>query len=213
MIKYCIWDVGQTIYPFSLDPLYQWGLQHTQDKAKYQKNHGVKSYNYNHYMSGEITNEQFAQELCKHCDIDYSPSMLIEINKELHRGVGKPFPQTLAAMHFLDNCHIKNGLLSNALPLLEDTAIPEIDKSCSFPSYAIGLLKPNKKAFQTVKENLNCHYFEMIFIDDKSSNVQAAQELGIHAIKYTPDSILTDIKQIVTCEQRKIITISKTKAI
>lgn len=204
MIKYCIWDVGQTIYPYSLDPLYQWGLQHTCNQKKYQSVYGVKSYNYNRYMSGKITNEQFAQELCTHCGIDYDQTKLIEINKRLHFGVGHPFLQTIETMHFLAHNNIKNGLLSNALPLLEDTSIAEIDKACSFPSYKTGLLKPDKKAFQNVKENLACSYAEMIFIDDKIHNVQAAQELGIQALKYNSATILKDVKQIVTGECKKL---------
>lgn len=198
MIKYCIWDVGQTIYPFSLDALYEWGLKNTGDEEDYKRKHGVKSFDYNPYMRGELTNEEFAKQLCSYISVKYSKKSLIEINKYLHRGVGKPFAETMQSIDFLKKQGIKSGILSNALPFLGDTGLKTIDRGLVFPSYAIGALKPHAEAFQAVRDALGCEYGEMMFIDDKIKNVEAAKQLGICGIVYRKDSIFEDIKQAIS---------------
>ena len=43
-IKYCIWDVGNVIYQYSLEPLHQWCKTHTQDQTLFEANKGKFNY-------------------------------------------------------------------------------------------------------------------------------------------------------------------------
>ena len=199
MIKYCIWDVGQTMYPYSLDPLDKWAREHTSNIGQYEEQGGVKTFNYKNYMRGYETYNSFVWRLCRQFNISQNSKTKIEINKELHRGAGNFFPQTLEAMKIVEKNGGENGLLSNALPVLCDT-VGFIKQGLSFPSYLIGFLKPEKDAYEVVKYALKCDYPEIVFVDDKPQNVEAAKELGIYGIVYNKDTIIQDISNIMERE-------------
>jgi epoxide hydrolase-like predicted phosphatase len=83
----------------------------------------------------------------------------------------------------------KTGLLTNfseALrPMLNkqwkiESAFDEIVISCE-----IGLVKPDPKIYTYMLDCLNCSAEEAIFIDDREMNVTGAEEVGLHAIRFT----------------------------
>lgn len=195
-IKYCIWDVGKTIYDYSLKPLDEWFLQKVPSPQEYSARKGIKSYDYNPYMKGEQSFEEFCADICQSYGLKPSVQNTIMINKKLHEGVGQYYPQSFEAMKLLKAQGVENCILSNALPILADTSRTQdlIKPEHMFPSYKIGLLKPNPKAFEWVKNSLGCTYSEMMFIDDKSKNVDAAKALGIAGIVYKPETVLENIK-------------------
>ena len=57
-----------------------------------------------------------------------------------------------------------------------------------FLSYRIGWEKPDEKIFKYVTEQLPYSKEEILFIDDKISNVNAVKEFGIKAIHFTDTS-------------------------
>ena len=54
-----------------------------------------------------------------------------------------------------------------------------------FMSYKIGFSKPDSRIYKYVIDKLPFKPEDMIFIDDKKSNVEAALDSGIHAIHFT----------------------------
>lgn len=65
-----------------------------------------------------------------------------------------------------------------------------------FCSFDLGLLKPDVQIYQTVLESLGSEGREVIFVDDKPKNTAAAATLGIHAITYNPNTIVSEIRRI-----------------
>ncbi len=59
------------------------------------------------------------------------------------------------------------------------------DFQYQFMSYQIGFSKPNSRIYEHVLNSLPYDPQEMIFIDDKPSNVDSAQKSGINAIHFT----------------------------
>ncbi len=51
-----------------------------------------------------------------------------------------------------------------------------------FVSCDIGLRKPDPKIYQHVLHQLGCHPSDLIFVDDRRTNCQAAESLGIRSI-------------------------------
>ncbi len=196
-IKYCIWDVGQVIYPFSLDYLEEWVYSKTTNKNTVTKKGGVKSFNYKPYMLGTIDDKIFCRNICDEYEIPFEQKYLIEIKEALHNGVGKFFTETLKTMEYLSEQGIKNCILSNALPMLADTASELVKTEYSFCSFNLKLLKPTPEIYEKVRQNLNCYFEEMIFIDDKEQNVQSAQKLGIRGLVFNKKTVLEDCKKII----------------
>ncbi len=203
-IKYCVWDVGQVIYPYTLVYLNKWAFSKTTDKEGFQNKGGIKSFNYNPYMSGAINNEEFCKELCQQYHIPFDEKTELEIKEALHQGVGEFFEETKETMTFLAGQGIRNCILSNALPMLEDTAPDLIENEYRFASFNLKLLKPDPDIYKEVRRRLGCRFDEMIFVDDKPKNVNAAAELGIHGIVFNKDTIKNDCENILRKTNCKI---------
>ena len=196
-IKYCIFDVGQVCYSFSLIPLNNFCRNLCTKKELFDKIGGVKSFNYNPFMKGDICFSDFCKELCVHCGIEYKNNLDILIDEAMHKGVGAFYQETLDIMNSLRHMGIKICLLSNALPNLEDTAITLTDRNNIFLSYELGLLKPDINIFKTVLQKLNTLPQEVIFIDDKQKNIDAAKSIGIHSVIFNKDTVKDDINKIL----------------
>ena len=192
-IKFAIFDVGQTIYPFTLSPLNDLMQKQTKDKNIFKNHHTAFDYDYNPYMKGFLTHNEFALNLCQFCNVDYHDNIPAQINLALHQGQGKPFEKTLKAMQIFQSFGIEIGILSNALPALSDSKIPFAKPQYIFTSYELGLLKPDIKIYQALAEHLHTPYEQILFIDDKERNITAAHSLGIHGIVYNQATILQEI--------------------
>lgn len=196
-IKYCIWDVGNVIYDYSLDPLHAWMSERTADAALFEERRG--HYNYNDYMKGLVPYEAFCRDLCAFYAVPYQSEYNIALNKAFHQGVGNFYPETRQMMKELDGQGIGNCVLSNALPVLKNTARVDdlIPQKRQFTSFDLGLLKPDPAIYTAVRDCLGCAFDELIFVDDKPKNTKAAAELGIRAVTFKPQTVQRDIRMIL----------------
>lgn len=192
-IKFAIFDVGQTIYYFSLRPLNDLLYHQTTEQKTFMQKHAAFHYDYKPYMKGLISHQEFVRDLCSFCHVPYSADILLQINKALHLGCSAPFKETLQAMQQLNRHGIEIGILSNALPILSDTKIDIVKPEYAFTSYQLGYLKPDLKIYQEMTRILGCQYNEILFIDDKKQNIEAAKTLGIKGIIYNRDTIINEI--------------------
>ena len=205
-IKYVIFDVGGVCYPYSLDCLDEWALKKSRKKEVLIAKGGVKGFDYNPYMMGEVDFSGFCMELCKYAGIEYEKGIEISINEKLHEGVGDFYEETLEVMNKLKKRGIKIGLLSNALECLEDSASCLTVEELIFVSYKLHCLKPERDIYQKVIDKLGCKAEEVIFIDDKEKNVSIARSLGMIGIVFDKKTIKNKVLAIV---DEKNITINK----
>ena len=88
----------------------------------------------------------------------------------------------------LQKKNIKMGILSNTTSVMHSVVEKLIDMSYfdyQFLSFGIGLEKPDEKIFEYVTGQMPYSKEEILFIDDRLSNVNAAKEFGIKAIHFT----------------------------
>ena len=66
-----------------------------------------------------------------------------------------------------------------------------------FVSHLTGRIKPDSDAFEHVVDSLGCMPAQVLFLDDNSLNVEAAQRFGMHAIRVRgateTHGVLTDL--------------------
>jgi putative hydrolase of the HAD superfamily len=60
----------------------------------------------------------------------------------------------------------------------------------SYLSYEFGYRKPDKEAFRYVLDNAGLNPSETVFIDDLSTNVEAASKLGIVAYQFHDERLV-----------------------
>jgi putative hydrolase of the HAD superfamily len=53
-----------------------------------------------------------------------------------------------------------------------------------FVSFEIGFMKPDLRAYSSVVEKLQVAPSEIVFVDDKEENVEAAEKIGMHGIVF-----------------------------
>ena len=194
-IKYAIFDVGNTIYPYTLQPLNDLMLHYTTDKNAFLDGHSAFDYSYKPYMRGKLTHQDLLKDLCKFCHVTYDDKLIPLINTAFRQGRGEMFKETMQVMQLCHSHGIEIGILSNALPILSDAKIELAKPEYVFVSYELGLLKPDIKIFQTLVDRLQTAPTQILFIDDKESNITAAKQIGINGIIFNKDTILKEITE------------------
>ena len=143
-------------------------------------------------MKGFVTFEELCKDICNYYDIQYNPQHLIDIEQALWLGVSNDFDITHRLLVHMKEQGIKNCILSNALPiLLESGKYQEfIDTKNRFYSFDLHMLKPSPDIYIKVKDILECDFHNIVFVDDKEENVNAAKELGIYSILFSNNIML-----------------------
>ncbi len=192
-IKYCIWDVGGVFYHYSVEGLHKWARENSRNKLI-----GRKSVNFNSYMKGLISFKEFCLQICSTYDICYTDKMEAEIAKCLMDGVGDMYEETERMIRYVKSKGVVNCVLSNALPLLADDGnYPDLIASHNrFYSFVFHHLKPEVEIYKLTQQALGVTFEEMVFIDDKKRNIDAAIDLGIYSILFSRDSIESEIKLV-----------------
>ncbi|MBO7243864.1 MAG: HAD-IA family hydrolase [Alphaproteobacteria bacterium] len=189
-MKVCLFDCGGVIYPYSLAPFKRWLSDKTSEKSF--------SFKWKELMTGEISFSSFSKDVCHQLKIDYTPNKEKEIFLSLCKGKGDFYSQTLDLISYLKAKNVQMGLLSNALPCFEGTldSLP-LTKEFIFPSYELGLLKPDKRIFQEVLKKMKVNPDEVLFIDDKKENVEVALSVGFKSFVFQKETALINLKKIM----------------
>ena len=195
-IKYCIWDVGKVIYDYSLRPLERLLRSQTQNPEAYRRqNFG---FCYNDYMKGAYGFSELCRRLCDFYFVPWTPQTEEQIRQAFFDGIGEFYPETRKLQQSLPDFGIQNCILSNALPILSGSvSIPSVRPEHIFCSFELGLLKPDPQIYKTVREKLGCKFNEIIFIDDKKKNTDAAAALGIHTITFNRLTIEKELPDLI----------------
>jgi putative hydrolase of the HAD superfamily len=126
--------------------------------------------------------------------LDFAVKKKIKLPKEwpdsyaaaLKASVGAD-PRMYALIDELKDKQIRVGLLSNIndryVKLIRGFGFYDSFNPCLL-SCEIGLEKPDQKAYELLLKTIEIPGHEIVFIDDKAENVEAAKKLGIDAIVF-----------------------------
>lgn len=100
----------------------------------------------------------------------------------------RPAPGAEALLRDLKARGLRVGVLSNTLPSLRESLAhhglaSHVD--AFFASCALGVAKPDPRAFLLALEGLELAPEETLYLDDDPENVEAARRLGLRAEAYT----------------------------
>lgn len=97
-------------------------------------------------------------------------------------------PEAEELLRNLKRQGLKVGVLSNTLPSLKESlAYHGLDQYVDgfFASCALGVAKPDPRAFQMALEGLGLAPEETLYLDDDPENVETARRLGLRAWVYS----------------------------
>jgi putative hydrolase of the HAD superfamily len=125
---------------------------------------------------------QFAKETGIHIPANWSESYIATLKASIGAN-----PDMFELINELKKRQIRVGLLSNIndryTKLIRDFGFYQPFDPCLL-SCEIGLEKPNRQAYEALLQAINIPAEEIVFIDDKLENVEAAKKMGIDAIVF-----------------------------
>jgi len=138
------------------------------------------------WEKGLITVDEYLRRTVFWKPRDFSSEEFFEAMKSISRVLDN------AALPILENISMSEdvdlGMLNNEARELNDYRIETFGLrgyfDFFFSSCYVGWRKPSPQIYHLALDVLQCDPEEVIFIDDRSANVEAAASLGIHAIRY-----------------------------
>lgn len=140
------------------------------------------------YDEGKLTGAAFWQKILREAGLAEDAAMIAELNRCDCRMWGG----YIAAMVEWQLALKQRGLLTGILSNMGDTVMEHILREHAWIarfdvlvwSYQLRIAKPDPAIYRYTLDKLGVNANEMLFIDDKRENVEAARALGIRAVEF-----------------------------
>jgi len=135
------------------------------------------------FETGQIDANEFAVAVIAEFGIPVEPQRFLESFVAWPTGL---YAGTLEMLARIPRAY-QRAVLSNSNALHWPRVWGDMHLDSAFDSHFVshltGRIKPDPDAFQHVVDSLGCMPHHVLFLDDNSLNVQAAQDYGMHAIR------------------------------
>ena len=169
------------------------------DKLSLEKSHkyALKSVAWRDWQRGRLTEAEFVERTAR--AFNRTDATQVAAWSKSRR---KLIDETVLAIHELKNAGYKIYLLSNTnretYALLRQNK-QLMDVFCCFDgivlSFKEGRIKPEQEIYQTLLQRYHLDPHQCLFVDDKKTNVDAAQKLGIDSIVFTKKTFTDELKK------------------
>ncbi|UQY44068.1 glucose-1-phosphatase [Mixta hanseatica] len=150
--------------------------------------------NFEQHERGEISDEQFAANLCAELDVALSYEQFTAGWQAVFVGLR---PEVITLMQQLRVRGERVVILSNTNRLHCDywpSQYPEVQQAADklYLSQDLGMRKPEARIFQRVLQEEGVSAADAVFFDDNLENIEAARQLGITAVHVTDAQVVPD---------------------
>ena len=184
-ISTILWDVGGVLLTNGWDHAGREGVlaRFGVDTSEFEARHPDAN---DAWEKGLITVEEYLRRTVFWKPRDFSPEEFFEAIKSESRILEN------TALPLLENISMSQdvdlGIVNNEARELNDYRIETFGLrgyfDFFFSSCYVGQRKPSAQIYRLALDVLQCDPDEVIFIDDRPPNVEAAASLGIHAVRY-----------------------------
>jgi putative hydrolase of the HAD superfamily len=188
-ISTILWDVGGVLLTNGWDHLERAAvLQKFQvDSDAFEQRHELAN---DPWEKGLITAEEYLLRTVFYEPRPFTPADFLQAMKE--RSVLLPHTAMRILQELAASEEIELAMLNNEARELNDYRIEQFELGRYFDSFFsscyVGLRKPDPKIFELALDVLQRDPEEVAFIDDRQGNCDAAETLGIHAIRYIDET-------------------------
>ncbi len=141
------------------------------------------------YDRGDLTVEAYWHKAAAGAGIVLTPTQLTELiaaDLDLWSQINEPM---LEFAQRLQRAGVRTGILSNIGDAMSAGLVAKYDWLSAFDhrtwSHALNLAKPEPAIYLHAAEGLHTPPANILFIDDKTENIEAALAVGMQAIRYT----------------------------
>lgn len=180
-----LWDVGGVLLTNGWDRkgraavLAQFGL----DRDLFEERHEMSN---DAWEKGLITVEEYLRKTVFYEPRNFSPSDFFAAMKAQSQSLGDSALGILANLAASESVFL--GMVNNEARELNDYRIDKFSLRNYFKLFVsscyVGLRKPDHQIFKMTLSILQKDAGSVVFVDDRSGNVDAASSVGIHAIRY-----------------------------
>lgn len=141
------------------------------------------------YDTGDLTSLAFWQKLNQDAGLNLSSDVIDELNRQDARMWTTENPAMLAWQQQLKQHGLRTAILSN----MGDSVYESVERTFAWIhrfdvliwSYQVRLAKPDPAIYRLLLDRLGCKPEEILFLDDKRENIDAARSLGINALLFS----------------------------
>jgi putative hydrolase of the HAD superfamily len=188
-ISTILWDVGGVLLTNGWDHNERAAvLRHFDlDRADFEPRHELVN---DAWEKGSMTAVQYLQQTVFYQPRSFAPAAFLEAMKKQSRLLPNGAMRILQELAASEEVEL--AMLNNEARELNDYRIEHFELGRYFDVFLsscyLGLRKPDSKIFELALDVLQRDPEEVAFIDDRQHNCDAAQALGIHAIRYQDEA-------------------------
>jgi putative hydrolase of the HAD superfamily len=188
-ISTILWDVGGVLLTNGWDQLERAAVlkKFQVDSDSFEQRHELAN---DPWEKGLITAEEYLLRTVFYEPRPFTPADFLQAMKE--RSVLLPNTAMRILQELAASEEIELAMLNNEARELNDYRIERFELGRYFDSFFsscyVGLRKPDPKIFDLALDVLQRDPEEVVFIDDRQGNCDAAEALGIHAIRYKDEA-------------------------
>jgi putative hydrolase of the HAD superfamily len=188
-ISTILWDVGGVLLTNGWDHLERAAVlkKFQLDSDSFEQRHELAN---DPWEKGLITGEEYLLRTVFYEPRPFTPADFLQAMKE--RSVLLPHTAVRILQELAASEEIELAMLNNEARELNDYRIERFELGRYFDSFFsscyVGLRKPDPKIFDLALDVLQRDPEEVVFIDDRQGNCDAAETLGIHAIRYIEEA-------------------------
>jgi putative hydrolase of the HAD superfamily len=188
-ISTILWDVGGVLLTNGWDHLERAAVlkKFELDNDAFEQRHELAN---DPWEKGLITGEEYLLRTVFYEPRPFTPADFLQAMKE--RSVLLPHSAMRILQDLAASEEIELAMLNNEARELNDYRIERFELGRYFDSFFsscyLGLRKPDPKIFDLALDVLQRDPEEVVFIDDRQGNCDAAETLGIHAIRYLDEA-------------------------
>jgi putative hydrolase of the HAD superfamily len=143
------------------------------------------------YDRGTYTGQTYWQKVAAGSQTTFTPEQIAAlIDADVNLWSRLNYPMVEWAQH-LQRAGIRTGILSNIGDAMAEGLSAKFDWISAFDhciwSHALKLAKPEAAIYHCAADGLATDPAEVLFIDDKIENIEAAESIGMQAIQYHLD--------------------------
>ena len=188
-ISTILWDVGGVLLTNGWDHLERAAVlrKFELDSDAFEQRHELAN---DPWEKGLITGEEYLLRTVFYEPRPFMPADFLQAMKE--RSVLLPHTAMRILQDLAASEEIELAILNNEARELNDYRIEHFELGRYFDSFFsscyLGLRKPDPKIFHLALDVLQRDPEEVVFIDDRQGNCDAAEALGIHAVRYRDEA-------------------------
>ncbi len=188
-ISTILWDVGGVLLTNGWDHLERAAVlkKFDVDSDSFELRHELAN---DPWEKGLITADEYLQRTVFFEPRPFTPAEFLQAMKE--RSVLLPHTAMRILQELAASEEIELAMLNNEARELNDYRIERFELGRYFDSFFsscyVGLRKPDPKIYDLALDVLQRDPEEVVFIDDRQGNCDAAGALGIHAIRYIDEA-------------------------